>query len=173
VFAVQLALAKLGGFEAMGSSFLYRTGLDGDATLYRTPLDIAFGRDLIRRFRPGTHQYLFHWPVVFCCGALAVLATFAAYVRRHVPRTVLIAPVSLIGTYAIYASVFSQAVALHPYMFDTLLATPLILALFAIVPALLETFTNRTGAVVAIVAFAALWTSMYQLRMYAVAYVLH
>jgi hypothetical protein len=171
LFAMQLTLAKVAGLHAMGSPFLYRTGLDGDITLYRTPLDIAFGRDIVRRFRPGNHQDLFHWPVLFFCGAFAVLATFLAYMRRHIPRTVLIALVSLLGTYAIYASVFSQAVALAPYMFDTLLVTPLILALFAIIPALADTFTNRTGAIVVVVAFAALWTSMYQLRMYALAYV--
>jgi hypothetical protein len=78
--------------------------------------------------------------------------------------------VALIGSWLLYAAVFSQAVALHPYLFDVMLATPLILALFAIVPALVESQTNQTGAIVLLVLFAATWLSMFQLRIYALCY---
>ena len=60
--------------------------------------------------------------------------------------------------------------ALHPYLYDGLLATPLIVALFVLAPALLEEWTQRSGAFVLIACFGAAWMSMFQLRLYALCY---
>jgi hypothetical protein len=170
VFGTQLMLAKYEpAVKLIGSGFLYRTGLDGDAMFYGTPLDIAFGRDVIRNGRPGNPRFCFHWPVLFLAGVLAVIATLVAYVRRRVPRLALIAVAAPLGAYLLYAGVFSQAVALHPYLYDLVLAPALILALFAIVPALVEAHT-RTGTIAFVTFFIAAWLSFYQLRMYALCY---
>lgn len=166
----QLAGAKLGGHATVGSSFLYRTGLDGDAMFYGDHLDIAFNRDVVRATRPGNRQFLFRWPVLFFAGVSAVLILFVAYLRARAPRLAITILTPLLGTYVLLAAVFSQAVALHPYLNDVLLVTPLILALFALLPALVETHTHRTGAIVLITLFAAVWTSMFQLRLYALAF---
>jgi hypothetical protein len=77
---------------------------------------------------------------------------------------------SLFGTYLIYAAVFSQHVAMHPYLFDTMLATPLIVALFVVVPALAEAATEQRSVFVLIAAIAATWTAMVNLRLYALSY---
>jgi hypothetical protein len=61
-------------------------------------------------------------------------------------------------------------VALHPYLFDPVLVTPLIFALFALVPAFAEAHTTRTGLVTLVTFLAAVWTSFYQLRIYALCY---
>jgi hypothetical protein len=158
------------GVKLVGSSFEYRSGLDGDAMFYGDHLEIAFGRDVVRAGRTDNRQYLFRWPWLFLAGLAAVIATCVAFIRRRVPRIVVVALFTLLGTWLLYAAVFSQAVALHPYHFDAMLATPLILALFAIVPALVESQTGRTGMIVLITLLAAVWLSMFQLRRYALCY---
>lgn len=158
------------GVKILGSSFPYRTGLDGDAELYGTHLDIAFGREIVRHLRPAQHQYLFHWPALFFAGTAAALLALAAYLRERAPRIVAIALFALLGAYVLYAAVFSQAVALHPYLYDVLLATPLIFALFAVLPALAEARTRWSGAFVLMASFGATWMTFYQLRLYALCY---
>ena len=158
------------GVNIAGSSFQYRSGLDGDAMFYGDHLDIAFGRDLPRKHRSGNPQFLFQWGILFFIGAAALLITLAAYVRGRVPRVAAITLLTLTGAYLLTAAVFSQAVALHPYLYDVLLLTPLVLALFVCVPALVEERTGATGLIIVIVLFAAAWTSLFQLRLYALAY---
>ncbi len=170
IFGGQLLLAKYDpDMRLFGSRFLYRTGLDGDAELYGDPLDIAFGRDFIRAQRPGNRQYFFRWPVLFAAGVLAVAACFVAYLRARISRIAIVALVSLLGAYVVHAAVFSQLVALHPYFFDPVLVPPLILASFALVPALAEART-RLGVVTVVTFLAAVWTSFFQLRIYALCY---
>ncbi|MEA2326135.1 MAG: hypothetical protein QOE68_1094 [Thermoanaerobaculia bacterium] len=158
------------GVTVVGSGFLYRTGLDGDAMFYGDPLDIAFGRDLVRAQRGGNKEFLFRWEALFFAGAAAMLVMLAAYLRGRVPRIAIVILMTLLGTYLLHAAVFSQLVALHPYLFDVLLMTPLVLALFVMLPALFEVRTGETGLIILIVLFAAAWTSMFQLRLYALAY---
>ena len=140
---------------------------------YGDHLDIAFGRDVVRKGRSGNPEYLFRWPSLFLAGVAAVLAILAAYVRGHAPRIAVIVLATLLGEYVLFAATFSQLVALHPYLFDLVLVTPLILALFGIVPALVESHTHRTGVMVLLTFFGAVWLSMFQLRLYALAYPAH
>lgn len=173
IYGLQLLGARSersNGVTIVGSGFLYRTGLDGDAMFYGDPLDIAFGRDLVRAQRAGNKEFLFRWETLFFAGVVAVLILLAAYLRDRAPRIVIIIVMTLLGTYLLHAAVFSQLVALHPYLFDVLLMTPLVLALFAALPALVEGRTGATGLIILIVLFAAAWTSLFQLRLYALAY---
>ncbi|MEA2417145.1 MAG: hypothetical protein QOI58_3802 [Thermoanaerobaculia bacterium] len=171
IYGVQLLSAKAEarrtGVKLYGSGFLYRSGLDGDAMFYGEHLDIAFGRDMLRAHRDGNTRFLFHWPGLFFAGAISLLAVFAAYLRGRAPRIAIIVLVTLTGPYLIYAAVFSQAVVLHPYLYDVLLMTPLVIALFGMMPALAESLTGRTGLIILIALFAAMWLSMFQLRLYA------
>jgi hypothetical protein len=164
---LQLAGAKLDGRATVGSSFLYRTGLDGDAMFYGDHRDIAYKRDVIRAQRPGNKQYLFRWPGLFFAGCAAVLALLAAVILNRAPHLTLVILGTLLGAYVLLAAVFSQAVMLHPYLNDVLLVTPLILAPFAMLPALVESHTKHTGIVALITLFAAIWMAMFQLRLYA------
>ncbi|HEX2061111.1 MAG TPA: S24/S26 family peptidase, partial [Thermoanaerobaculia bacterium] len=130
LYATQYTLAKQTKPMA-ASSFAYRTGMDGDSTFYRDHLDIAFGRELVRG-ENSRGAWLYRWPVLFFAGALAALVALVLAREARVPLA------SLLGAYVLHAAVFSQAVALHPYIYDIILAAPLILALFALVPALAE-----------------------------------
>jgi hypothetical protein len=162
--------AKRTGATLYGSSFQYRSGFDGDAMFYGNHLDIAFGRDVVRAGLPSNLQFLYRWKWLFILGAVSVLATLAAYLLGLAPRIAVVALFALLGSYLLYAAVFSQAVMLHPWLFDVVVATPLILALFAIVPALVESRTGRTGTIVLMAIFGATWLSMFQLRLYALTY---
>src|SRR3954451_23245939 len=137
---------------------------------YGDPLDIAFGRDVIRAHRGGNKEFLFRWETLFFAGVAAVLVLLAAYLRGRAPRIAIIILMTLLGTYLLHAAVFSQLVALHPYLFDVVLLTPLVLALFVTLPAIAEVRTGGTGLIVLIVLFAAAWTSLFQLRLYAMGY---
>ena len=68
------------------------------------------------------------------------------------------------------AAMFSQSVVIHPYLYDVLLFAPLALALFAVAPALAESMTRRTGAILLVVVFCAVWYSLFQMRLYALQY---
>lgn len=166
LWGVQGAYASTFDVKFVGSSVLYRTGLDGDTTFYRDHRDIASAaREVVRS---GRSAHFFRWPVLFVTGTLAVILSIGAYIARRAPRIAFLSLVSLSGGYLLYAAIFSQAVALHPYLYDALLAAPLILALFAIAPALIEVWTRRTGAVTVLTLFAAIWLAFYQLRIYAI-----
>jgi hypothetical protein len=173
IYGLQLIGARSersNGVTIVGSGFLYRTGLDGDAMFYGDPLDIAFGRDVVRAQRSGNKEFLFRWETLFFAGIAAVLVALAAYVRGRAPRIAVITLMTLLGGYLLHAAVFSQLVALHPYLFDVVLMTPLVLALFVMLPALVEVRTGGTGLIILIVLFAAAWMSLFQLRLYALAY---
>jgi len=165
IYGIQRNCAS--GATLVGSSFQYRSGLDGDATFYRDHLDIAFGRDVVRAGGPPSR---FRWPLLFIAGTAALVAILGAFLRGRAPRIAVVALLALAGEYVLYAAVFSQAVMLHPYLFDALLVAPLTLALFAVAPALVEAATKRSGLIAYLTLFAATWLSMFQLRLYALSY---
>ncbi len=154
----------------VGSPFLYRSGLDGDTFLYKTHLDIAFGRDNARRGRPANPEGLFSWPSLFLGGTLSILALLVVCARGRVSLDAAMPLLLLTGPYVICAAVLSQQVAIHPYAYDVLLATPMMLGLFAVAPALLEARVQRGGLFTVIALFGAIWLAMFQLRVYAMAY---
>jgi uncharacterized membrane protein (UPF0136 family) len=164
---IKAATVRLGDVPTSGSEPLWRTGLDGESTYYGNHLGIITRRDVARHGWPKTGQYLFDWSSVFVLGAGSVLALFIAFIRGRAPRIALEALIALTGAWFFYAAVFSQAIVIHPYLYDVLLFTPLCIALFALAPSLLESLTARTGVIIMVVVFSAIWYSFFQLRLYA------
>jgi hypothetical protein len=167
---VKIATARFPDAPTTGSSILFRTGLDGDTRHYGDHLDIAFGRKGPRGNWPANRQYIFRWPTVFFLGVISILAVLIAFVRGRAPRLALETLVALTGAWVLYASVFSQSVKIHPWLFDLLLFAPLAIALFAVAPSLLESVTGRTGAIILVVVFSAFWYSLFQMRLYSLRY---
>ena len=153
--------------EMSGSTLMFRSGLDGESVYYGDHLDIARHRDLARANWPVNRQYLFRWEWVFILGVISTLAVVAAYIAGRVPRITVEVLTWLAGGWVIYAAVFSQAFVIHPYLFDVLLFAPLAVALFAVGPALAESLTRRTGAILLLVVLCAFWYSLFQMRLYA------
>ena len=153
-----------------GSTFIFRSGLDGESLYYGDHLDIAYRRDVASNNWPANRQYLFRWKWVFFGGVIAAVGLIAAYVRGRAPRFAIDVVFSLTGAWLVYAAVFSQAVMIHPYLYDVILFTPLAVALFALAPALAESLTRRSGVFVLIAFLCAFWYSLFQMRLYAMQY---
>jgi hypothetical protein len=169
---MRIASARYPDVPTVGSSMLFRTGLDGDASVYGDHLDIAFNRSIPRGNwgTPDIQKYFFRWPTVFVLGVVSLVAVLIAFVRGRAPRLALETLVSLTGAWVLYAAVFSQAVKIHPWLYDLLLFAPLAIALFALAPSLLESLTGRTGAIVLVIVFSAFWYSLFQMRIYSIRY---
>jgi len=171
IFAGQKAFASVmrPDMPKEGSTFLFRTGLDGSTQYYKDHRDIAAGRDLARANWPeNSRANLFQWQWLFLAGVTAVLTMLVAAMRSLIPPIAVIAVASLLGAYVLYAALFSQAVVIHPYLYDVMLVAPLSLALFVVAPAFLESLASQKGIVIVIVLFLAMWVSMVNLRDYAV-----
>lgn len=156
--------------EKVGSTIMKRSGMDGEALYYGDHLDIGRRRDIARHDWPANREYLFRWPSVFYLGALSALAVLAAYIAGRAPRIAVEALTWLTGGWLLYAAVFSQSFLIHPYLYDVLLFVPLALALFALIPALIESLTRRTGAIVMVALLCACWYALFQMRLYAMRY---
>jgi hypothetical protein len=155
-----------------GSTFLFRTGFDGSSQYYVDHLDIAYRRDTARANFRYNREHLFRWPWLFFAGTAAFVSVLCFAMRGVVPEISIVSLLSLLGSYLLYGAVFSQAFVIHPYLFDVLLVTPLVLALFAVAPALFESMSRpaHRGVVVVVIFFAAVWLTMAQIRQYALQY---
>jgi hypothetical protein len=158
--------------EIDGNGFFFRTGLDGSPMYYGDHLDIAYGRNVARaNYKPeAIRPLLFRWQWLFFASAAATLFILISAMRGRVPRIAIVSLLSLLGAYLIYAAVFSQAVVIHPYYYDMMLFTPLMLALFVLTPSLIESVTREKGVTVIVAIFLAIWVSMVQLRKYAITF---
>jgi hypothetical protein len=153
-----------------GSTFLFRSGMDGESLYYGDHLDIAMRRDVARNNWKVNRPYLFRWKWTFVLGVIATMSLIAGYVRRRVPDIAIDALIALTGVWLVYAAVFSQAFVIHPYLYDVMLFTPLAISLFAFAPALAESLTRRSGVFVLIAFLSAFWLTLFQMRLYALQY---
>jgi hypothetical protein len=168
LFWVQLTWVRFFVKAWLGRSlFMYRSGLDGSNVYYGDHSDILFARNIARMNFPLNRDLLFHWPALFVAGCVAFLVLALMCVRDRRLRFAFTASGSLLGSYVLYAAVFSQAIVIHPYLYDVLIVAPLVMALFGILPGLLEQRSGDSGVFVTFALFVAIWYSMVQLRDYA------
>jgi hypothetical protein len=112
-------------YRPYGSTFLFRSGLDGDPAYLRSliqavvaPCGLTMGCCADR----SRTDLLF--------PAFVPLALFAGWMlRRHpIPRArVLVAAAVLVGPYLYSVVLIPQSVSIHPYLYDHLLSTPVIM----------------------------------------------
>src|SRR5208283_349914 len=116
--------------EWVGSSLMFRTGLDGDTAFVGNHLSI-----LTNRGRLGD------WWFLFVAGILSILGLMALFLRdRSVLPQVIIVGTAL-GACIPTVFVFSQSAAIHPHYYNVLFAAPLVVALFGFLPGELERVT--------------------------------
>jgi len=122
-----------------GSSLNFRTGLDGDIQYYSNHWDLLFSQYV---------PWLPKWKVLLFLGTSATIAVifFNQRTKKHLDHqtTLLLG----IGSFIPMAFVFSQNEVIHINIYEPLLALPLILALFALLPAWLETLNQNSGVFV-------------------------
>lgn len=168
LFALQLLIlhVRYPSVPRIGSSFMFRSGLDGDTRYYRTHMDILYGRDLARANYTHNLPQLFRWPALFIAGLTSLMAMLFLYVHDRLSRSAFVVLVTLTGCYVLFAAVFSQGTVIHPMYYDYVIATPMMLALFGLLPAAGEALTKNKGVFVLLSLFAAAWYAMVNLRDY-------
>jgi hypothetical protein len=153
-----------------GSTLMFRSGFDGSPKFYTDHADILYGRRPVRAGVEATEDRSLRRPWLFAAGGLSILALLIAFARGRIAAFPVLALAAVGGAYALYAGIFSQAIVIHPYLYDAIVALPLILAIFTGLPALLETLTTGSGAFVLLAVFAGFIHSNANLREYAMRY---
>jgi hypothetical protein len=129
VFQLYWVKSSYPEIEFFGSTILPITGFDGSLIYYYDHMDLLGNRYLLNL--PG-------WHVLLCSGILAIIAVISIIQRENKPLNQQTVLLSLICLYIPYAFLLSRYTVIHIYLFDNYLAIPIILALFAFLPAWLE-----------------------------------
>lgn len=98
------------------------------------------------------------------------MALLGLYLRLSRLKCAVFILMAALGLYIPYAFLFSQATIIHSHGYDVYIAIPLILALFAVLPACIESLTKNTGIIVLLTIGLAFCYSMAQIRTYAIQY---
>jgi hypothetical protein len=117
-YSLPLLLAWTRGYEVSSSSFLFRSGLDGDTRYFQTALQAVTDPHRPARI-PGSL-----WPAFvpfLLAGAWAWRS--AAGARRQFVRVSLF----LLAPYVFSVALFPQSVSIHPNLYDPLLLLPVVL----------------------------------------------
>jgi hypothetical protein len=145
-YVAPLLLAKLGGMSTIASSWLFRSGLDGDTTYFLNPLQAiltpVWSRPLVLIAAPF---------MVLAIQELAIWKTGArseSKGARDLPNGVLLYG-TLSAPYASAVLFWPQAVSIHPYLFD-------LCGLMPIYVAILMNFRYQRAYRVAWIAWAAI-----------------
>jgi hypothetical protein len=154
--------------EFLGSSLLFRSGLDGDTGHHQGLLD-GFGKLLIGRVLEhagvaGTG--IAWWSVVFASIPLTLI--IAAKTPRLRIASGLLATGG--GGFFLFCVLLSNAFAIHPFVYPTLLLVPALPCIFGLWVGALEGATGRPRTIALLTLAFALFLSMSQLREFAVAY---
>ncbi len=151
-----------------GSTLMFRSGFDGSPKHYTDHADILLGRRPAAAETPDEREVRRPW--LFVAGGVSILALLIAFARGRIEAFPILALSAVGGAYALYAGIFSQAIVIHPYLYDAIIALPLILAIFTGLPALLESLTTGSGAFVLVAMFAGFIHANANLREYAMRY---
>jgi len=119
VYALPLVLVAIRGYENTTSSFLFRSGLDGDTRYFR---DVA--QAVFQPFAPSRTW----WSLLFPAFVPFVIAAGCAWragglTRRRFGRQ----SIFFVAPYFFSLAFFPQAVSIHPYLYDVLLLLPVAL----------------------------------------------
>jgi hypothetical protein len=172
VIALQYAFVAVFQDNAsfLGSSLLFRTGLDGDATQFGSWWEGLSGFMWGGVFYGPNQEAAGASPLFWVSGLLAVAVVFviAAFRERFGPMARLVA---LAGTLCFpFVALFSNAFFIHPFAYPMLLLPVILLSLFAGVPAYLATLSRAPSLLILCAGIMAIIMSASNLRQYAVAF---
>jgi hypothetical protein len=140
------------------SDILIRSGFDGDLAYYYDHMDLLSNRYLLNL--PG-------WHILLLLGSLAILAVIILVQRKCVALNQQTTLLSMVGVYILFGFLLSQSTVIHVYNIDLFLVVPVILALFALLPAWLEkTFIQFKHKFVALSVVLAFGTAGLQMLAY-------
>ena len=111
------------------SEILSRSGFDGDLTYYFNHMDLLSARYLLN---------LPSWYVLLATGIFSIVVVITIIQRNSRSLNQQTVLLSMVGVYILFAFLLSQTTVIHVYNYGNFLAIPVILALFALLPAWLE-----------------------------------
>lgn len=129
------------GYQSQESSFLFRSGLDGDTRYFSNLLQAAVAPCPLNCCYPRTLSELFF-------PAILPLAVFGPLTLRQAPSSSSAwrALLFLATPYLVSLILFPQSVSVHPYLYDHLLLIPVVVAgLMAMVNAPIERRLSGAG----------------------------
>jgi hypothetical protein len=115
-YSVPRVLVWLKGYSSASSSFMFRTGLDGDPRYFQGIAQAVF--------RPVCCPPRSLWNLLFPAFAALIAYAIWALWNGQRNRQVWAAFLFLSAPYFLSVAVIPQAVAIHPYLFDQLLFLP-------------------------------------------------
>jgi hypothetical protein len=111
-------IGKLLKYRDVGSSFLFRAGLDGDTSYYNNIWQAVI--------RPYAKSSVRPWSGLLPAAVFCVIAFFLGGRRKqNKPPLDLMNSIFLFSPYLFSVVFFPQAVSIHPYLYDYLLVFPL------------------------------------------------
>jgi len=156
-----------------GSTFMFRSGLDGSTEIYKdhvTSLLTGSTATVVDGLRPNfyTSLWMRHGFPLLLAGALSIVAVVILYAVRFVAlRTAAYALFAALGLAVPTIFLFSQSAVIHPYLYGPLLAIPMFVCLFGVLPAFLASVGPSRGVYVFAAVMLSACYSMVQLRVYA------
>jgi hypothetical protein len=174
--SLTIAGAKLTG-NLNFADFLWRSGLDGSRQYYDGASDVLTHRFMSMGYMiagpvEGT-QALMSWRGLFAAAVASLAANAFFFTRAPRARTAMLFLAGAVGCYLFSLFVFSQGIIIHPDCWDVVIAFPLIVSLFVILPANVAARGRAPGLAVWIAVAAAFCYSFAQLRGYAVTFPVH
>tara|TARA_B100000674_G_C37799282_1_gene895629 strand:- start:325 stop:1044 length:720 start_codon:yes stop_codon:yes gene_type:complete len=172
IFLSQLLLVKINyNPEFLGSSFMFRTGLDGDLTYYNSYMNLIF-----HRIRDGSFLYQWYEFMIFSFICFIVFFSLNIYFNYFKLDFTNIDKISIfvlflsMGAYFPYALIFTQSTVIHAKVFDPYLIIPLILVSFFNCPGILERESNFKGFMSLIFFCLGIFFALINLRLYSTQY---
>jgi hypothetical protein len=154
VLSIQKAYPEI---NFTGHTPLAASGFNGNTKFYWDHWDLFSDRWLINL--PSSNP-------LYICGFIALVSVviFVQSKKRFYSQQIIL--LSGLGCFLFFAFLLSSNVVMHPYAFQLYLAWPIILALFALLPAWLEVFSLRSGLFVFLSCVMAFFVTGYQLLAY-------
>lgn len=152
-------LDNIAGF--VGSSFRYRSGLDGASNIMKGGYWSLFS-DRIPAIANSCN-----WISFFIFGSLATLVAFFISLRDKKMTVWLHATLPLAMFGIVFHFVLAQGVIIHPYAYDPLIVVPLVLGLFGGLSGFAENYSKQNGAILCLMTIVGICFCMIHLRAYA------
>jgi hypothetical protein len=119
IYSLPIVLVTLKGYDRETSSYLFRSGLDGDTRYFH---DVV--QAVARPFAPARTWWSLLFPAsVPFIAAGACASRQGGIMRRRFGRQ----SVFFLAPYVFSVALFPQAVSIHPYLYDALLLVPAVL----------------------------------------------
>jgi hypothetical protein len=170
LLAMQYAIVMIGtkGYSFIGSSLLFRTGLDGDTTYFQSLWDGAFGfifKSPLSQGGPAAGEHAVLW----IAGGFACVLTLLIGSRRRDLGRICYMTAFLGMAWIPFFVLFPNAVAIHPYAYPVIALPFVVFGLFAALPITAHHYFRRTWPLILTVMVAGLIMTSVNVRSFAVA----